>query len=75
MHNGLQTKFRDLPLVAGYTHANGEPEYVVPIEWIKTVAMDAAIWEKGMFANTNSACKLRSRFTLDRLVPAFGLEE
>ena len=75
MHNGVETKFRDLPLVAGYTHANGEPEFVVPIEWIKTVPMDAAIWERGMFANQNSACKLRSRFTLDRLVPAFGLEE
>jgi len=27
-----------------------------------------------MFANQNSACKLRNRFTLDRLAEAFGLE-
>lgn len=75
MHDGVETKFCDLQLTASYTHANGEPEYVVPVEWIETVPVNAAIWEKGMFANQNSACKLRSRFTLERLVPAFGLEE
>jgi hypothetical protein len=74
-YGGVETKFRDLPLSAGYSHGNGEAEYVVPINWIKTVQAKDAIWEKGMFANQNSACKLRSRFTLERLIPAFGLEE
>jgi hypothetical protein len=73
--NGSSTRFRDLSLSAGYTHANGQPEYVVPVSWIRTVPTSEAIWEKGMFANQNSACKLRNRFTLDRLYTAFDLEE
>jgi hypothetical protein len=36
-HGGVQTSFRELPLSATYAHANGEPEYVVPIAWIRTV--------------------------------------
>jgi len=50
-------------------------EYVVRVEWIKTLPVSQAIWEKGMFANQNSACKLRNKFTLERLVPAFGLDD
>ena len=50
-------------------------EYVVRVDWIKTRDRDNAIWEKGMFANQNTACKLRNRFTLDRLIDRFGLEE
>ena len=73
--HGTTTNFRDLPLTAGYTHANGEPEYVVPVTWTRTFPPSAAIWQKGMFANQNSACKLRNRFTLERLYPAFGLED
>lgn len=34
-----------------------------------------AYWEKGMFANQNSACKLRQEFTLNRLVQHFHLDE
>lgn len=30
---------------------------------------------KGLFANPNTACKLRNRFTLEVLCPAFGLDE
>jgi hypothetical protein len=42
---------------------------------LKTVAADKAVWEKGMFANQNSACKMRSTFTIERLVQNFGLDE
>jgi hypothetical protein len=49
-------------------------EYVVKVEWIKTLPVDKAIWEKGMFANQNSACKLRNKFTLERLSALFQLE-
>ncbi len=48
-------------------------EYVVRVQWTKTLSKEMAIWEKGMFANQNSACKLRNRFTLERLVERFGL--
>jgi hypothetical protein len=50
-------------------------EYLVGVEWIATVPATEAIWEKGMFANQNSACRLRNRFTLDVLYKRFGLEE
>lgn len=49
-------------------------EYVVRVEWIKTLPREKAIWEKGMYANQNSATKLRNQFTLERLVEAFDLD-
>jgi len=59
-------------LAGTYVHANGEEEWVVPVEWLKVLPRTEAVWEKGMFANQNSACRLRNRFTLDRLLAAFG---
>ena len=55
---------------------NGEDhrEYVVPVRWERTRARSDAYWVKGMFANQNSACKLRNRFTLEQLASAFELE-
>jgi hypothetical protein len=49
-------------------------EHLVRVEWLKTLPKENAIWEKGMFANQNTACALRNRFTLERLVQGFGLE-
>lgn len=49
-------------------------EYVVKVKWLQTRSVDDAVWEKGMFANQNSACKLRNRFTLDTLYERFGIE-
>ncbi|EXG82376.1 endonuclease NucS domain-containing protein [Cryptosporangium arvum] len=71
-------QFTDLALQGSYRL--GEPidpdhaEYIVPVEWIHTRDRDQAIWQRGMFANQNSACKLRNQFTLDALSRAFGLE-
>ena len=56
-------------------HTNGEPEWIVPIDWIQTVDTDNAVWKKGMFANQNSACKLRNSFTLGELADAFGIDD
>jgi hypothetical protein len=56
----------------------GDPEkseYLVRVDWTETRSREDAIWEKGMFANQNTACKLRNRFTLDRLTSHFGLGE
>jgi hypothetical protein len=50
-------------------------EYLVAVDWIRTVPVNQAVWEKGMFANQNSACRLRNRFTLDVLYDRFGLTE
>lgn len=50
-------------------------EYLVRVNWIEVLPREEAIWEKGMFANQNTVCKLRNRFTLDRLRERFELEE
>ncbi|MCY1138114.1 endonuclease NucS [Actinoplanes sp. Pm04-4] len=76
--DGEPHKMTDLPLTAGYRHAVSGPdkdEYVVPVKWIKSLDKDHAIWEKGMFANQNSACKLRNRFTLEILSQRFDLDQ
>jgi hypothetical protein len=50
-------------------------EWVVPVRWFTAVPAEQAYWEKGMFANQNSACKLRQEFTLERLAQHFKLGE
>jgi hypothetical protein len=51
----------------------GAPGYLVRVDWITTVPREKAIWEKGMFANQNIACKLRNKFTLDRITERFSV--
>ena len=62
-----------------YTHASAssddDNEWVVPVRWIRTVDESTAYWEKGLFANQNSACKPRQEFTLDRLMQHFGVHD
>nr|WP_087486264.1 hypothetical protein [Brachybacterium massiliense] len=50
-------------------------EWVLPVQWDVTVPVQEAFWEKGMFANQNSACSLRDEFTLERIAQHFGLED
>lgn len=49
-------------------------ERVVKVKWIKTLPREQAVWERGMYANQNSATAMRHRFTVEKLVQAFGLE-
>ena len=75
--DGQQRRMADLPLHAQYRHHNkaeDNEEYIVPIDWIRVVSRGDAVWEKGFFANQNSACKLRNRFTLDELARRFHLD-
>jgi hypothetical protein len=37
----------------------------VRVDWQVTVPRERALWKPGMFANQNSACELRARFTID----------
>jgi hypothetical protein len=46
----------------------------VLVDWMKTLPREQAIWEPGMFANQNTACKLRNQFTIERLTERFGLD-
>ncbi len=58
-------------LIASYTHPNGEDEWLVPVTWIQTRSKSDAVWQKGMFANQNTAARLRNSFTLGILQGAF----
>ena len=72
-------RLADQPLRGAYEHTqeqeDGLTEWSVPVRWIDTRPLEAAVWEKGMFANQNSACKLRQEFTLERLAEHFTLDE
>lgn len=59
----------------GTLESDDDAEYVVPVRWTIAVPQSEAFWIKGMFANQNSACKLRQEFTLDRLTEHFRLAE
>jgi len=75
---GVPVSLATQPLAGSYTHQGAETddnaEWVVPVQWIRTVSETAAYWEKGLFANQNSACKLRQEFTLDRLAQHFDIQ-
>lgn len=46
-------------------------EYVVAIEWQKTIPRKKAFWTKGLRANQNTAFKLRNQFTIDHVEKHF----
>ncbi len=77
--DGKDLPILDVPLAASQMGKNADDlelsEYLVRIKWLKTLPRDKAIWESGMFAKQHTACKLRNRFTIDRLVELFGLTE
>ena len=77
--NGKKTPIVNAPLKdKGIIKNLDDPEkseYLVRVEWIKAVPKDQAYWEKGMYDNQNTVTKLRNRFTLERLIKHFGLED
>ena len=80
--DGALTALADQPLQGTYRHGDGGApesddlaEWVVPVRWLTAVPASQAYWQKGMFANQNSACKLRQEFTLERLAQHFGLAD
>lgn len=80
--DGTWSRLADQDLHAPYRHSDAlgdvtddNAEYVVPVRWIVSVDRRDAYWEKGMFANQNSACKLRQEFTLTKLSAHFDLDE
>ncbi|MFF6832905.1 endonuclease NucS domain-containing protein [Streptomyces sp. NPDC012438] len=50
-------------------------EWIVPVAWERAVPREQALWRPGFFANQNSACKLRARFTLDEVSQHFGVAD
>ena len=76
--DGTDRPFRELDLDGTYRHGSDDAddlEYIVPVDWVHAVPIEDCVWETGMFANQNSACKLRNRFTLERLRAAFNLND
>lgn len=73
MINGVLTPMSKLPLEGDYFYKKDDPdmaEYVVKINWIKTVDRNKAIKEVGFFGNQNSVCRPTSEkwgYTVDRL--------
>jgi hypothetical protein len=52
-------------------------EYIVPIEWQKTVPIEEAVSELGMFGNQNTVCKPTTpkwRTTVERLKERWKVE-
>jgi Endonuclease NucS len=72
--DGHTRKLSECPLEGGYEHEGGE-EWILPVRWIRTRRREDAIRQPGMFANQNSAAKLRNRFTLEILAREFDLED
>ena len=59
--DGQKAPFNELSKNGHYNLENDDDEarseYIVPIDWIKTVPLDQAISEIGFFGNQNSVCK------------------
>jgi hypothetical protein len=76
---GKEIPILDAPLKASkmgkYRNDPELCEYLVHVKWRKTLSQDQAYWERGMFANQNTVCKLRNKFTLDKLAERFGITE
>lgn len=75
--NGATVPLLDAPLdnsnIGWDADDEDKSEYLVRVDWLKTVPKEEAIWKKGMFANQNTAARLRDPFTLETLIDAFGL--
>lgn len=70
---GQTVRLAEQKLSAPYRHELGE-EWVLPVRWIApTRDRSDPVWAPGMFANQNSACKLRRDSTIQQLTDAFGL--
>ena len=75
---GCHKRLLDLPLTQPHIGDNPyDPEtaeWIVGVSWIRDLPQSEAIWEPRMFANQNTACRLRNQFTIERLIERFGLD-
>lgn len=61
----LEVKDLEVPNTAENANDPEMSAYLVRVEWIEACPAEEAFWEKGMYANQNSATKLRNKFTLE----------
>lgn len=78
--DGQDVPFRTLELKGPYKHDILDPEqgedyreWVLPVRWLSTVDREDALLRPGLFANQNSACKLRWQPTIDAVVEFLGV--
>ncbi|MFE1854703.1 endonuclease NucS domain-containing protein [Streptomyces sp. NPDC007148] len=82
-HDGHRRPMAELPLKGTYrpTPAGAEVdgqdrrEWIVPVTWEQAAPRERALWRPGFFANQNSACKLRARFTIGEVSRHFGIDQ
>ncbi|MFG3364264.1 endonuclease NucS domain-containing protein [Streptomyces sp. NPDC048156] len=81
--DGESRHMPDLPLQGSYrpdsaavpeSDTSDRREWIVPVDWEQSVPREKAFWRTGLFANQNSACKLRARFTIEEVSRYFGIE-
>ncbi len=73
-----ETPITEAPLDGDLSQNKDDPElreYLIGVDWIETVEMENAVWEKGMYANQNTVTRLKDQQTLDTLYDAFGISE
>lgn len=77
--DGRRVSLLDAPLevdaIKKCAEDDDRAERVVRVDWIKTVPVDEAYWEKGLFAIQHTACKMRSSFTIGRVSQHFGIDD
>jgi hypothetical protein len=79
LRDGKKTALNALSLKGTY-HREGDTnddiaEWAVPIEWTHAVPREQGFWKIGMFANQNTATKMRNQFTIAQVSEAFGLDD
>lgn len=77
--DGAERQLRELDLSGNYRHEGDEDddnaEWVLPVDWIRAVPQAQAVRKAGLFANPNTATRLRSQFTIENVIAAFGLDD
>ena len=80
-YDNALTPMKKLQLQGKYFYSEDDPEsaeYVVKVQWIKTVAASKAIKEIGFFGNQNTVCcptAEKWNFTVDRLKKSWGIAD
>ena len=78
--DGVKRPMATLELSGNYFYSDDDnySEYVVPVQWLKTVPEESAIKETGFFGNQNTVCRPTSakwQFTVDRLKSLWNIKE
>lgn len=73
-------RMKDMQMQGDYFHSDQDAEkaeYVVPVEWIKTVSKAKAVKEAGFFGNQNTVCRPTAEkwnYTVSRLKRVWNIQ-